>query len=99
MLTLTPDAAQAVETITSRPDLPDDAGLRITAEPQVPESGPPTTDLRLEMVSAPEPDDEVVEGSQLYVEQGTAELLGDKVLDADFVEDQVQFKLRDQAGE
>jgi hypothetical protein len=26
-----------------------------------------------------------------------AELLGDKVLDADFVEDQVQFKLRDQA--
>jgi Fe-S cluster assembly iron-binding protein IscA len=96
MLTLTPEAAQAVETITSRADLPDDAGLRITAEPQVTESGPPTTDLRLEMVNAPEPDDEVVEGSQLYVEQGTAEILGDKVLDADFVEDQVQFKLRDQ---
>jgi Fe-S cluster assembly iron-binding protein IscA len=96
MLTLTPDAAQAVDTIVSRPDLPDDAGLRITAEPQVAESGPPTTDLRLEMVDAPEPDDEVIEGSQLYIEQGTAELLGDKVLDAEFAEDQVQFKLRDQ---
>jgi iron-sulfur cluster assembly protein len=94
MLTLTPDAAQAVETIVSRPDLPDDAGLRITAEPQVTDSGP-TNDLRLEMVSAPEPDDEIVEGGQVYVEPGTAEMLGDKVLDADVVEDQVQFKIRD----
>jgi Fe-S cluster assembly iron-binding protein IscA len=97
MLTLTPDAAQAVETIVSQPDLPDEVGLRLTAEPQVAEGGPPTTDLRLEVVNAPEPDDEVVEGSQLYVEQGTAEMLGDKILDADLVEDQVQFKLRDQA--
>ena len=97
MLTLTPEAAQAVETIVSRPDLPDDAGLRITAEPQAAETGSPTTDLRLEMVDAPEPDDEVVEGSQVYVEQGTAEILGDKILDADFAEDQVQFKLRDQS--
>ena len=64
MLTLTPEAAQAVDTIVSRPDLPDD---------------------------------EVVEGSQVYVEQGTAEILGDKILDADFAEDQVQFKLRDQS--
>jgi iron-sulfur cluster assembly protein len=94
MLTLTPDAAQAVETIVSQPDLPDDAGLRITTEARVTDSGA-TSDLRLQMVNGPEPDDEVVEGSQVYVEAGTAELLGDKILDADVVEDQVQFKIRD----
>lgn len=97
MLTLTPTAAQAVEAIVSRPELPDSAGLRISAPAPAQDSAAPSGNLQMGVVEAPQPDDQIVEGASLYLEQGTAEFLDDKVLDADVEGDQVRFTFSEQA--
>jgi iron-sulfur cluster assembly protein len=97
MLALTPTAAQAVETIVSRPGLPDSAGLRISTPPTGENTSGPTGTLQMGVVEAPQPDDKIVEGSSLYLEQGTAQFLDDKVLDADVEGDQVRFSFSEQA--
>jgi iron-sulfur cluster assembly protein len=97
MLALTPTAAQAVETITSQPGLPESAGLRITTPPPSQDGGSPAGTLQMGVVEAPEPEDEIIAGSSLYVEQATAEFLDDKVLDADVEGDQVRFSFAEQA--
>jgi iron-sulfur cluster assembly protein len=97
VLVVTPDAAQAVDAIVSQPELPDSAGLRITAIPQADNSGAPKSELRLDLVEAPEPEDAVIEGSSVYLEPATAELLEDKLLDAELEENKVQFSIRQQA--
>jgi iron-sulfur cluster assembly protein len=97
MLALTPTAAQAVEAIASQEGLPESAGLRITAPPPPEDGSEPTGALNMGVVEAPQPDDEIVEGASLYLEQSTAPLLEDKVLDAEVVSDQVRFSFADQA--
>lgn len=99
MLSVTPDAAQAVEAIVSQSELPESAGLRITAVPQSENSAAPKSELRLDLVPEPDPEDAVIEGSSVYVEPATAELLDDKLLDAELAENQVQFSIRQQAEE
>lgn len=97
MLALTENATQAVEAIVSGQQLPDGGGLRVSAvAPPTENSTQPDPDLRLSVVEAPEPGDEVVEGAPVYVEPATAELVSDKVLDARISEEQVQFMLREQ---
>jgi Fe-S cluster assembly iron-binding protein IscA len=96
VLTITPTAAQAVESILSQPEMPDNAGLRIAAEPITDDTGTPRTDVVLNVVSEPEPDDEVIDAGPVYVEPATAELLDEKVLDAELSENQVKFRLREQ---
>lgn len=97
MLALTQTAAEAVETIVSKPELPENAGLRISTPPPAPDSAGPSGTLQMGVVEAPEPGDEVVEGTSLYLEQEAAQFLEDKVLDADVEGDQVRFSFAEQA--
>ena len=94
MVALTPTAAEAVEAIVSQSELPDTAGLRIATQPVSENSSGPQAELRLDLVT--EPEDAVVEGTPLYVEPATAELLENMVIDADLKENQIQFSIRQQ---
>jgi Fe-S cluster assembly iron-binding protein IscA len=96
MLALTESATQAVQAIVAGQQLPDGAGVRVSAvaAPSA-DSVNPDPDLRLSVVEAPEPGDEVIEGAPVYIDPGTAQLVSDKVLDARISDDQVQFMLRD----
>ena len=100
MLALTPTAAEVVESIVAHNDLPETAGLRITSsEAHIGSNGDaPQRDLRLTVVEEPELTDEQIAGTALYVESGpTAEMLDDKVLDADVTGEEVRFSLLQQS--
>lgn len=95
MLTLTSNAAEAVRTIAeASPELPNESGLRIQAEPT--EEG--RFSLGLTLAAGPEVDDQVIEeaGARVFVEAETAAVLEDKILDATVAGDRVQFMLSDQ---
>jgi Fe-S cluster assembly iron-binding protein IscA len=94
MLTVTPNASDAIRQLVASSDVdPDAAGIRIAA-------GEPTeqgTPLELALVERPEPGDEVVgqdEGA-VYLAPSVADALGNTVLDAVIKDDQVSFALRD----
>jgi iron-sulfur cluster assembly protein len=98
VLALTPNAAEAVDSIVSQPGLPENAGLRISMDRVEDDSGNPRTDLHLSVVEEPESGDELLEGFQIYVESGsTAEFLEDKLLDAEIAGNEIQFSLQQQA--
>ncbi|HEX2435623.1 MAG TPA: hypothetical protein VHI76_03130 [Solirubrobacterales bacterium] len=100
MLALTPTAADVVESIVSQQELPDTAGLRITSQEgdAASDGAESQRDLRLSVVEQPEAGDSLVEGSHVYVEPGeTAELLEDKVLDAEVEGNEVRFSIAQQA--
>jgi iron-sulfur cluster assembly protein len=96
VLCISEDAAAAINGIVGAPGLPEGAGLRITCEMNT-EGGAPRTDLRLSVVATPQEGDEVLEAERVFVDPEAAELLDDKLLDADFVGDEVQFSLDVQA--
>jgi Fe-S cluster assembly iron-binding protein IscA len=101
MLALTPTAAEVVNAIVSQEGLPRTAGVRLTIDHAGSRSNGagPGRDIRLSVVEEPEADDEVVEGAPLYIEPGpTAEMLDDKVLDADIRGQEIQFRLVNQAS-
>ena len=97
MLAISEDAASAIRGIVGAPGVPDGAGLRITREEVTDEEGAPRTDLRLSVVAQPQEGDEILEDERVFVDPGAAELLDDKLLDADFVGDDVRFTLDVQA--
>ena len=81
MLVLTETAAEVVKAITSTPDAPQEAGLRIASSATAPgQAG----DLQLSAAPGPGQDDQVIEasGAHVYVEPQAAAYLDDKVLDA-----------------
>jgi iron-sulfur cluster assembly protein len=82
MLTLTENASTIVKTLTEQAPQ-DDAGLRISS------SNPQNTSFAAAVAPAPEPADQVVEtgGARLFLEEGAADALDDKILDAQ-VDDQ-----------
>jgi iron-sulfur cluster assembly protein len=101
VLELTPTASEVVTAIVTQQDLPETAGMRITSEEgaPTPNGSAPSRDIRLSVVEAPQDDDQEVEGAPVYVESGdTAELLDDKVLDANVEGEEVQFRLMGQPG-
>jgi Fe-S cluster assembly iron-binding protein IscA len=81
MLVLTEAAAKVVKSVTSVPQAPRAAGLRISSSVQDPESA---SALQVEAVSGPGESDQVLEaaGARVYVEPQAAVFLDDKVLDA-----------------
>jgi iron-sulfur cluster assembly protein len=98
VLTLTPAAAEVVRTLVEQSEAPDSGGLRIAAGDDEVEG----LALELSLVIEPEALDETVEqeGATVYLDPGAAELLDDKLLDAQVADDQVTFVLRDEtAGE
>ena len=96
MLTLTPTAAEVVRHLVEESPAPDSGGLRIAAGEETGEGIP----LEISIVDEPEPADERVEqeGATVYLDQGAAELLDDKLLDAQVADDHVTFVLREDAS-
>ena len=93
MLTMTEEAAEALERIISQPEVPDGAVLRFEAQEDHGNGSGPRRELHVELVAHPEPADVIAEGVPLSVEPQTVDLLEDKVLDADVDGVQVEFKL------
>ena len=81
MLILTDTAAEVVKSITSTPQAPDSAGLRIASA--APDSADPAA-MQVTAATGPSENDQVIEsdGARVYLEPLAAEYLDDKVLDA-----------------
>ena len=81
MLVLTEAAAEVVKSVTSTPQAPDSAGLRIASS--APETENPGG-LRLTAEAGPDTGDQVIEaaGARVFLEPQAAIYLDDKVLDA-----------------
>ncbi|HEX9065556.1 MAG TPA: Fe-S cluster assembly protein HesB [Streptosporangiaceae bacterium] len=81
MLLLTEAATEVVKAITSSPQAPDVAGLRIASSVPHPEN---PGELQLAATAGPDEHDQVVDaaGAQIYLEPQAAAYLDDKVLDA-----------------
>jgi Fe-S cluster assembly iron-binding protein IscA len=92
MLTLTDNARHAVQDIATRAGLPDDGGLRIAKSQQ--EAG----SFELSLVPAPVDGDQVIdsEGTRVFVESETSEVLADQQLDAAASPEGVGFMLAPQ---
>ena len=95
MLTLTPTAAEVVRTLVDQSESPESGGLRIAAGESTTEGV--ELELELSLVGEPEATDATVEqeGATVYLDPGAAELLDDKLLDAQVADDHVTFVLRE----
>lgn len=80
MLVLTEAAAEVVKSVTTTPQTPDGAGIRIAASPEPENAG----GLQLTAATGPSESDQVIEaaGARVFVEPRAAAYLDDKVLDA-----------------
>ncbi len=87
MLTLSPSAVEAVDSLLHGPDVPDDAGLRIGTAGE--------SQLTIGIAPEPAPDDQVIEdgGARVFVDSEAAPLLDNVQLDARREGDQVAFGL------
>jgi iron-sulfur cluster assembly protein len=97
VLAITEDAAAAIYSIVASSGLPEGAGLRITQELNTETEGAARTDLRLSLVESAEEGDEVLEGTQIFLEPKAADFLDNKLLDADVEGEEVSFSLDVQA--
>jgi iron-sulfur cluster assembly protein len=93
VLTLTPTAAEVVRHLVEQSPTPESGGLRIAAGEETTQGVP----LELSLVGEPEALDETVEdsGATIYLDPSAAELLDDKLLDAEVAQDRVTFVLRE----
>jgi len=87
MLTLSPSAVDAVDTLLHRPEVPDDAGLRIRTAGE--------SQLAIEIATEPAPGDQVIEegGVRVFVDPDAAPLLDHAELDAHRDGDEIAFGL------
>jgi iron-sulfur cluster assembly protein len=92
MLTITPDASQAIRGLLDQEEVPEGSIVRIRPEP---EKG-----LEIGLARAPEPEDQIVKGDgiEICVEQSAADVLDDKELDAGTVNGNVAFRIAPQDG-
>jgi Fe-S cluster assembly iron-binding protein IscA len=92
MLTLAPSAVEAVDSLLHRPEVPDDAGLRIRSAGE--------SQLTLEIAPAPAPGDQVIEeaGARVFVESEAAPMLDNVELEARTQGDEVAFGLTPHNG-
>jgi Fe-S cluster assembly iron-binding protein IscA len=97
MLAVTEGAAAAIGGILASPELPEEAGVRISSEISPAEGGATRAEVHLAVVSSPEPSDEVIDEAPVYLEPDAAVLLEGKQLDADIVGHRVHFNLRERA--
>ena len=96
MLTISPNASEAIRGLLNSSELPEGAGVRIATGP----SELPGTALELSLVTEPRDSDAVVEetGATVYLEPDVAPLLEDKELDANVEGDTVAFRVVDRGG-
>jgi Fe-S cluster assembly iron-binding protein IscA len=97
VLAISEDAAAAIKGIVGAEGVPEGAGLRITREESTDAGGNARTDLRLSVVASPREGDQIMEAERVFVDPDAAELLDDKLLDADYVGDELRFSLDIQA--
>jgi len=93
MLVLTEAAAEVVKSVTDTPQAPDGTGLRITQAAEEPGGA---NALQLAAAAEPGANDQVVEiaGARVFLDQGAAAYLEDKVLDAEVdTQGKVRFTL------
>ncbi len=98
MLVLTEAAAEVVKSVTSTPQTPEGAGLRIASDAPEPET---PGALRVTAALGPNENDQVIEtlGARVFVEPHAAAYLEDKVLDARFDDQgEAHFSLGVQGG-
>jgi iron-sulfur cluster assembly protein len=93
MLTITDEAATAIEGILADRQMPEEAGIRLTAEFNPPGwvAGP---EVQLQLVAEPRPDDLVVDGAPVFLEAVAAALLDQRTLDAERSGEELSFALR-----
>ena len=93
MLALTENAAQVIRQLTETPAA---EGVRISAGPAAADGD--QGGLLIEVVTAPQEDDQVVEaaGAQLFLEETALQILDDKVLDAGVEGEEVHFAVFEQ---
>jgi Fe-S cluster assembly iron-binding protein IscA len=98
VLTITPEASEAIRGILDSPAAPDGSMFRISPQPQ--DGSGPGAALMVSIIESPPPGDQVVEGDEVTVsvEPTAAALLDDKELDAQIVGEQVNFSIGEQAG-
>lgn len=98
MLTITPQAEEAIRGILASQDAPDGSMFRISPQGQ---DGPaPGPALVVSIAESPPPDDQIIEGDEVEVcvEPTAAVMLEDKELDATVDAGQVSFSIGDQAA-
>jgi iron-sulfur cluster assembly protein len=92
MLTITNQAADAIKDIVDSNELPDGAGLRITAE----EDGNEVS-IALDFADGPQDADDVVEadGARVFLDETAADVLGNVELSVTPHGDHVHFEFND----
>jgi iron-sulfur cluster assembly protein len=93
MLAITPSAVEAIQGLTSQPEVPDGAGLKLSSQ-----MTPEGASIELSLVPGPEESDQVLEAedTKVFVAAPLTQVLDDKILDADVKEGKIEFKLMEQ---
>jgi iron-sulfur cluster assembly protein len=93
VLTLSPSAVEAVDSLLDNPEVPDDAGLRIDTAGE--------SQFSLEIAPEPAPGDQVIEegGARGFVDPEAALMLDNAELEARKDGNQVAFGLTQAGGE
>jgi iron-sulfur cluster assembly protein len=96
VLTITENAEHALDAVVAAENAPEGAGMRISQG--VGADGQPAVGLAL--VSAPEPGDSVVEDAKVpvFVAPDVADLLDNKILDAQLEGDLIAFRIGEQTS-
>jgi len=97
MITLTPEATDAIRELVDNAELPDTGGLRLDMNDATLNSAPPS--LALTLVETPATGDEVIDqgGIHVYVSEQAAPLLDGKEIDARNEPAGVTFLVNDRA--
>lgn len=93
MLTVASSAASAITALVAANDLPDDAGLRLSAAESANSEG---VNVTLTLTQGPGPDDQVIDqdGAHVFVDPDVADVLDEHTLQATAMDDRVAFALR-----
>lgn len=94
MLAITEEAATAIGGILTARELPEQAGVRLSLETGGADGDEQRAGIRLDVVEAPQSGDQVLEEAPVFLEPQAAEMLDDKLLDADISGEQVQFAVK-----
>ncbi|MDO8213506.1 HesB/YadR/YfhF-family protein [Conexibacter sp. CPCC 206217] len=94
MLTITENAAEAIRGICAAPEIPDGAGIRIATQPGAQQPGA----LEVTVAEVPADSDHVLDeaGARVFVEDTAAQILDDKMLDAQIDGQRVGFYIGEQ---
>jgi iron-sulfur cluster assembly protein len=98
VLTITPEASDAIRGILDASEAPEGSMFRIAPQPQ--DGAGPGGSLTISVIDVPPPDDQIVKGEEIAValEPSAAEMLDDKELDATVVGEEINFSIGEQAA-